>query len=45
MEISDGHFRDILLYYYQKGKNTVEPRKKLYDVYGEKSLTERQCQN
>ena len=45
MEIPDGHFRYILLYYFQKGKNAVQARKKLYDVYGEKSLTERQCQN
>ena len=39
------HFCHILLYYFQKGKNAVQARKKLYDVYGEKSLTERQCQN
>ena len=45
MEIPDGHFRHILLCYYQKGKNAVQARKKLYDVYGEKSLTERQCRN
>ena len=45
MEIPDGHFRHILLYYFRKGKNAVQARKKLYDVYGEKSLTERQCQN
>ena len=41
MEIPGGHFRHILLYYFQKGKNAVQGRKKLYDVYGEKSLTER----
>ena len=45
MEIPDGNFRHILLYYCRKGKNAVQARKKLYDVYGEKSLTERQCQN
>ena len=45
MEIPDGHFRHILLYYLRKGKNAVQARKKLYDVYGEKWLTERQCQN
>ena len=45
MEIPDCHFRYILLYYFRKGKNAVQARKKLYDVYGEKSLTERQCQN
>ena len=45
MEILDGHFLQILLYYFRKGKNVVQARKKLYDVYGEKLLTERQCQN
>ena len=45
MEIPDGHFRYTLLYYFRKGKNAGQARKKLYDVYGEKSLTERQCQN
>ena len=45
MEIPDGHFRHILLYYFRKGKNALQARKKLYGVYGEKPLTERQCQN
>ena len=45
MEIPDGHFRHILLYYFRKGTNAVQAWKKLYDVYSEKSLTERQCQN
>ena len=45
MENPDGHFRHILLYYFRKGKNAVQARKKLYDVYGEKLLTERQYQN
>ena len=30
MEIPDGHFRQILLYYFRKGKNAVQDRKKLY---------------
>ncbi|GFV64640.1 histone-lysine N-methyltransferase SETMAR [Trichonephila clavipes] len=29
----------------RKGKNAVQPRKKLTDVYGEGVLTVRQCQN
>ena len=41
MEIPVGHFRHILLYHFRKGKNAVQARKKFYDVYGEKSLTER----
>ena len=45
MEIPGDHIRHILLYYSRKGKNAVQACKKLYDVYGEKSLTERQCQN
>ena len=45
MEIPDGHFRHILLYYFRKSKNAMQARKKLYDVYGEKSLIEHQCQN
>ena len=45
MEIADGHFLHISLYYFRKGKNAVQALKKFYDVYGEKSLTERQCQN
>ena len=36
MKIPKGHFRHILLYYFRKGKNAVQARKKLYDVYGEK---------
>ena len=45
MEIPDGNFPYILLYYFQEGKNAEQARKKLYDIYGEKSLTECQCQN
>ena len=45
MEIPDGHFCHILLYYLRKGKNAEQARKKLYDVFDEKSLTERQGQN
>ena len=45
MEIPDGHFCHILLYYFRKGKNAMQAWKKLYDVYDEKSLTESQCQN
>ncbi|GFW81915.1 histone-lysine N-methyltransferase SETMAR [Trichonephila clavipes] len=39
------HFRHILLFYYRKGKNAVQARKKLTDVYEEGVLTVRQCQN
>ncbi|EZA52415.1 Histone-lysine N-methyltransferase SETMAR, partial [Ooceraea biroi] len=39
------HFRHILFYYFRKGKNAVQARKKLSDVYGEDALKLRQCQN
>lgn len=44
MESDKQHFRHILLFYYRKGKNAVQARKKLTDVYGEGVLTVRQCQ-
>ncbi|GFU33967.1 histone-lysine N-methyltransferase SETMAR [Trichonephila clavipes] len=45
MESDKQHFRHILLFYYKKGKNNVQVRKKLTNVYGEGVLTVRQCQN
>ncbi|GFT01945.1 histone-lysine N-methyltransferase SETMAR [Trichonephila clavipes] len=45
MESDKQHFRHILLFYYRKGKNAVQARKKLTNVYGEGVLTVRQCQN
>ncbi|GFX53690.1 histone-lysine N-methyltransferase SETMAR [Trichonephila clavipes] len=45
MESDKQHFRHFLLFYYRKGKNAVQDRKKLTDVYGEGVLTVRQCQN
>ncbi|GFV74384.1 histone-lysine N-methyltransferase SETMAR [Trichonephila clavipes] len=45
MESDKQHFRHILLFYYRKGKNAVQARKKLTDVYGEGVLTVRQGQN
>ena len=35
-------YRYILLFYFRKGKNAVQARKKLYDVYGKDCPTERQ---
>lgn len=45
MENQKQHFRHILLFYYRKGKNAVQSRKKLCDMYGEDVLKESQCQN
>ena len=39
------HFRHIVLFYYRKGKNAVQAKKRLCNVYGENVLTERQYQN
>ena len=38
------HFRHIMLYYLQKGKNTIETQKKICAVYGEGAVTDRTCQ-
>ena len=38
MEIPDGHFRHILLYYFRKSQNAMQAWKILYDVYSEKLL-------
>lgn len=44
MEEQDVHFRHILLYYFHKGKNASQVQKKLYAVYGNEALKDRQCQ-
>ncbi|GFW91036.1 histone-lysine N-methyltransferase SETMAR [Trichonephila clavipes] len=44
MESDKQPFGHILLFYYRKGKNAVQAKNKLTDVYGG-VLTVRQCQN
>ena len=39
------HFRHILLFYFRKGVNASKAHKKLWAVYGDEALKERQCQN
>ncbi|XP_047370017.1 histone-lysine N-methyltransferase SETMAR-like [Vespa velutina] len=39
MKSNKQHFRHILLFYYRRGKNAVQVRKKLTNVYGEDVLT------
>ena len=40
------YFRHISLFYYRKGKNAVQARKRLREIYGEESVsTVRQCEN
>ena len=45
IEIPEGHFRHILLFYFRKGKNAAQAHRKLHSVYGDERLSERQCQN
>ncbi|GIY06482.1 histone-lysine N-methyltransferase SETMAR [Caerostris darwini] len=45
MEEQDPHFRRIILYHFQKGKNASQAHKKLCAAYGNEALKERQCQN
>ncbi|GFU81136.1 histone-lysine N-methyltransferase SETMAR [Trichonephila clavipes] len=45
MDSDKQHFRHTLLFYYRKGKNAVQARKKSTNVYGEGVLTVRQCKN
>ena len=45
MEENMQHFWRILLYYFNKGKNTTETQKKICAVvYGESAVTDRTCQ-
>ena len=39
------HYRRILLFYFRKGKNASQARKKLRAIYGDEALKVRQCQN
>ena len=45
MECKNEHIRHILLFYFRKGKNAAQTAKNLRDVYGEKTLKDRQCRN
>ncbi|XP_061722930.1 histone-lysine N-methyltransferase SETMAR-like [Cydia pomonella] len=45
MEIPEGHFRHILLFYFRKGNTAAQAHRKLCSVYGDDCLRERQCQN
>ena len=44
MENFDEHVRNILFFYFKKGKNATDARKKIVKVYGEDVIKERQCQ-
>ena len=38
------HFGHIMLYYFQKGKNTTEMQKKICAVYAEGAVIDQTCQ-
>ena len=44
MEENTHHFLYIMLYYFNKGKNTTETQKKIYAAYGEGNVIDRMCQ-
>ena len=44
MEENKQHFGHILVYYFKKGKNATEMKKKIYAVYGEGAVTDQMCQ-
>ncbi|XP_026824119.1 histone-lysine N-methyltransferase SETMAR-like [Ooceraea biroi] len=44
MESQHEHFRQVLLYYFRKGKNAVQACENLRKVYGNEALKNRQCQ-
>ena len=44
MEEKMQHFQSIMLYYFKKGKNTMETQKKICAVYGEGAVTNQMCQ-
>ena len=45
MECENKHFRQILLFYFRKGKKAAEAHKEICEVYGVNCLTELTCQN
>lgn len=45
MKCKNEHFRDILLFYFHKGKKAAEAHKEISEVYGVDCLTEYTCQN
>ena len=44
MEEDTQHFQHIMLYYFKRGKNTIEMQKKSCAVYGEGTVTDQMCQ-
>jgi len=45
MEQNKQYFRCLMLFYFRKGKNATQTRKKICPVYGEDAVSERVYQN
>lgn len=45
MEDKNQYFRCLMLFYFRKGKNATQTKKKICEVYGESAVSERVCQN
>ena len=43
MEDNMQYFQHIMLYYFEKGKNTTGTQKKICAVYGEGAMIDRMC--
>lgn len=44
MEDKNQYFRCLMLFYFRKGRNATQTKKKICDVYGENAVSERVCQ-
>ena len=44
MEENMQHFWYFVLYYFKKGKNSIEMQKKICAMYGEGAVTDQTCQ-
>lgn len=45
MNVNKEHFRNILLFYFRKGKNAAESCRDICDVYGKEAITHSTCKN
>lgn len=45
MNVNKEHFRNILLFYFRRGKNAAESYRDICDVYGEEAITHSTCKN
>lgn len=45
MEQNKQYFRCLMLFYFRKGKNATQAKKKICAVYGDDAVSERVCQN